>query len=587
LKLLSISYLKRYILFTIFVYSLPLSAQTTPVLSDTIGISYNDFYSYSQLNGILRYSPGDSLSSLQLAAKTSATYYPESFKSNSDFQVRYLQFYNHLQAGIRFYGLFSNDKLISLPASGNMQLIPEIGYNSEEWKVSSGIGYAAKREENRQNEGYKLFLDGAFTPLSGEYAGSNFSVLAEHDNLDSNSNYNIAASGSYLQNWNDISLTTEARSDFQSYHQNVNNSQTNIQRKANRINAIMQYQLTNQTVNRFSLLFEQRDKSAPDNPSISRNQSVLFGFSDQLFYVNEFYDGSWRLEYKNSSENFTYSEKEDSYTDYLYQFSTENAFFVRDFTFSVGGRYYKSSLEGKKINEQISAEDRDIVQLALTPQISWRYNSILKLYQSVPLDYYHLINISASRSANNRTDRGITSISGWQYTFLPGWQNKGSVIFKTLYQAYDYSGDIAGINSFLVKENSISDSLEWQIADKSLLSLQFRYSYDEFGYLNWQQFTTQPITHSRGYLAIGGYTFQQSDKHKLRLEYIFHESDKFRHDTDDINKSYLSEVYIQQGPRLTGNLSYKKIDTELQAAYYFYRFNRRELTFNLKAGYKI
>jgi len=581
------SYFKHYLLLFSIVISLPLQAQSIPQLSDTIGVSYNDYYNYSQLNGVIRYSPKDSISSLQLAAKTSATYYPESFKSNSDFQARYLQFYENLQAGIRFYGAFSNDKLISLPASGNLQLLPEIGYNTEEWQLSSGIGYAAKREENDQNEGYKLFFDGAFAPVSGEYAGSNFTVSAEHDNLDSNANYNIAASGSYLQNWNDISLTTEAHSGFQSYHQNLIDRQTNIQRKTNNINAILQYQITNQSINRFSLNFEQKDKSAPGNADISMNQSVLFGFSDQLFYANSLYDGSWRLDYKNSSESFTYSEKEDSYTDYLYQFSTENSIYFKDFTFSLGGRYYKSSLEGKKINEQISAEDRDIVQLALTPQISWRYNSILKLYQSVPLDYYHLINISASRSANNRTDRGITSISGWQYTFLPGWQNKGNVIFKTLYQAYDYSGDIAGINSYLIKENSVNDSLEWQISEKSMLSLQFRYSYDEFGYLNWQQFTEQPLTHSRGYLTIFGYTFQQSEKHKLRLEYLFHESDKFRHDSEDIKKSYLSEVYIQQGPRLIGNVSYKKIDTELQAAYYFYRFDRRELTFNLKAGYKI
>ncbi|MCK4979868.1 MAG: hypothetical protein KAS62_05695, partial [Candidatus Delongbacteria bacterium] len=324
----------------------------------------------------------------------------------------------------------------------------------------------------------------------------------------------------------------------------------------------------------------QRDKNIfVEDERYSYNENVNIKLTDELSFHSKKLISSFKFEFDTGSDKFSHDNSKESFAFYTFQLNSNNSYINKTYESSLAIKYFKHQYQALLSN----SEDRDILKFYVEPSALYRFGRILEISQSFPLEFYHLINISAEKSSSNYIDRIINSLTKYDLYKNKSINLSGKISIQSYFRSYDYDETFS--KSFVIKNYTLEDTLSFSVSDRSKLQLSGRYKYEEFGNFNYKDFTENPINFKNHYYISYGYIYRLRDKLNFKGEYYFYEIDAYNFDQADFSNSFLTNVFIIHGPRISSTFTYNKFSLFSSFNLDIYRDNETKYNFILRSGY--
>ena len=577
------------IFFLIPGYGIPVPIEEQVPVQDTLMVKYSDFGTYKKSNSTLSFFFNDSLSSFYFTGNSASILYDDnSFKSNNIFDSRYSYKYGVFQFGSRLKGDFVVNEIVTRPTQNNISFLGDLGYRQDYFNSAISAGYVNRKDESSNSNGIKLIFDSDFEKKidKGQFWSGRLDF--EGDDLDAENNYDSRLSLNYrdvLDNGAGNYFFSSGYNLEQYHYYDTELSLNKIDKNEYYFRSVFFYNISDYLDSESSFSYFQRNKKGFDADSLnSKNEIIGIGFSNEFFYNYSDYYSSLKFDYKNGGEKFSISTNEDNYSDYTFQLFLKNKYFFNNAEYSLDMKYYK--YEYKSLNE-INTEDRDIIQIGLFPGIDYNYKDFFFIKQQLPLEYYHQVNISAAKSGNNFEDWIIRGITDYGININKDFRIIGNVNLKSFYHVYDFDNDSINIKSFMIKDFTFSDTLEYDLTKNYMLKYAIRYTFEEFSSLKWSEFKEDPVNYKNYTYNSLGMAYIDDKKFKFLLEYFFYEIDHYDYDLNNFKKANLRDVYITHGPKLTAEYDWNRLKVELECKYNIYRDSKDNISLTIYGGYSL
>jgi len=137
---------------------------------------------------------------------------------------------------------------------------------------------------------------------------------------------------------------------------------------------------------------------------------------------------------------------------------------------------------------ELSDRDRLIHQVRIEYKRRLREDFVAGIEGAVFLD--HLVNLEATRSADNRWNRVFLLRPSVDWLPAPGWSNRASFEVLANYTVYDFESESggAGIRSTVLRRWSASDTLAIPLGEQWWGEMSLRYDLDDRGRIRWVEF---------------------------------------------------------------------------------------------------
>jgi hypothetical protein len=567
---------KSFILISfIFIASNVLFSQIQP---DTLYFDYNDFYTHKIFSLNLNYSHDDSLSQFKLSGNNKLNNYSDYSKNHNDINVLFLIKNRYFNVGGEVGSYFDTNTSGSKPTYNEFSLMPLIQMSLLKSTLEAALGYTSKNDDLNLSRGLKWSskLNSAVNSNNNFFK---FNATNTGDNLDKQINYYSNFSSQYFENLTDnlgdYSLNGQYVGSQYHYYDSQNLS-NRINKKEYSLNGSFKYNVNSNLNNLISTRYFQRNKNIfVADDAYSYNENVNIKLIDELLFLSLL-----KLEFDTGSNKFTHNNSKESFSFYTFQLNSKNSFITKYYKSSLVLSYFKHQYKSLTLS---NSEDRDILKFHIEPSISYNLNNILEISQSFPLEFYHLINISAEKSSSNYIDRIINSSTNYHLYKNKPINLAGKISIQSYFRSYDY--DETYSRSFIIKNYSFEDTINCALSDKYKLQLSSRYKYEEFGSFNYDKFTENPINFKNHYYLSFGNIYELLDKFNIKTEYYFYEIDAYDFDQSDFSNNFLRNVFIIHGPKLSSTFIYKNFSLFSSFNLDFYRDNQTKYNFFLQSGY--
>ncbi len=567
-------------------YFLVLAICTTlyAVKSDSLYFSYDDFSTYKILTTGLNFSNIDSLSVFRLTGNNRRTVYEKYSKNDFDLEGMFASYSGRKKFGCVLSTNHISNTFSIIPTSNNIKIMPLAGYRGNRFNIEGAFGYISKLDKNVRKEGQAVSLSGN---INKETSGSAliFQTANSADNSDRDINYSSSSNLNYVKILDDNvgNISFFGNSNLQQYSFSDGAARLfKIKRYEFTIGSVFLYNASENLNNTLRISYYARNRDSYKNRSLfSYNSNTNISISDEVVFTNNSLRTSARLDFDAGGDKFSLDnyQADKSLAFYNFSLSSHIEYFIRNLRTGLRGRFYKHEHKSLSLN---NFEDRDIIRINLIPETDIFMNK-LSIEQSFPLEYYRLVNISASRSANNFTDRSVNSITRFNSYLTEKLDLNGKLHFRSYFRSYDY--DANNSRSFVIKNYSLSDTVSYRLSDKIRLSLSKKFEYEEFGYLNFKKFVSNPISFKNHYYSSFSVRAGRFGNILYTAEYFFYEIDSYNFDQSDFSKHHLKEVYISHGPKLSA--SYASNNTYIASTIEIdnFRKNDRQVRFRIQGSY--
>ncbi len=553
-----------------------------PTERDSVYFGYSDHGTYDVLTARLNFSQKDSLSTIFLTGNNTKTYYEkyskEDFGINGDISVSF----DFMRYGILLSSDYMSNSSVTRPTQSTVRILPLIGYKDRGLDLRTAFGYVGKSDEMAQKNGRMAVFEGMYS-YKDESDNLLMRGLFDADDTDNNLNYSSNSSVLFSRDFDGSGqLSLNGRGSLSRYHFNdIRSDQYMIKRYEYDIMSVFSYTASQNLRNISEAGFYARNRDSYINgefTGFNSNSDIKLG--NETFFGSDLFSGGLRFDFDTGRDNFSvnYEEKDKSLSFYNFSISPRLNYRYSDFIFGITGRYLKHQYKSLTSS---NIEDRDIIKISLSPEVTYLKSGSLTLTQSFPVEYYKLVNISSFRSMNNFTDRTVNSNTDLRLDLKRDLYLTGSVKFRTYYRSYDY--DETYSSSFVIKNYSVSDTVSYNFSDRGGIKIATRYIYEEFGNFNFSRFTENPINFKHHYYSSASVSYSVFKGLFLRSEYFFYEIDSYDFDQDDFDKNELRRVYISHGPRL--GLMYRGNGFSMSSGFEVenYRSSERQVKFRLES----
>ncbi len=623
-----------FLYFSSFLIQTQLYSQTKNFVStlsssqqnDSIYFNYDDYYSYKKLNSGIKLEFRDSLYYMKFNGKSLATLYTYSFKNYNTIDAIFSRKFKYLTIGNRINGNFTTNETLIKPTHNNIYFVPNVGIDIYDFSFNLGLGYMNRKDEVTFSDGYKIiskigYIKGnsnvdKFSNNSTLQEGDNFddnpivfesetgsssfssNITIEADNLDTLSNYLVDVNANYYDDFGDELLDYSGFGNYktESYHYYDSSNRINrVLRNIYRLNNEFKYKVNSDIENITSFSLSQRSKESFILDSLSSsNEQLTLGLGSEANIFSNKLLSIFKIEYIDKDETFVYTDSYNSknraqnstnFGDYSFKLESKNKYFYNRFVeLFFDSRYLK--YESKSLNEN-NLNDRDIIQFNLTPGVKYsnirNRKNIFTIRESFNLSYYHLVNISSVKSNNNYREWVFDNKIDYSSDISKDLRIGGVLNFKSSYHIYDY--DSLYVKSFIIKNYTASDTVRYNFTTNFSIKLGLRYTYEEFGRVNWDDFLENPEKFKSFYYTFLSFALSENQKYKFELEYFFYEIDFYSFDRDNYNNYNLESVYIMHGPKFNTKFLLNNFEFNSNFTYNFYR-TKRELIFSLGGNYR-
>ncbi|MBN2790505.1 MAG: hypothetical protein JXR69_09985 [Candidatus Delongbacteria bacterium] len=562
-----------------------LSSKVFPQLQkDTLYVDYSDYSTHKLFSLNLNYAHNDTLSLFSLSGNNKLNSYTDYSKNQNDINVQFLGKNKYFNIGGELNSNFKTNTSGLKPTYSEISLMPKIQFSLLRSNINLAAGYIGKNDELTFSKGFKWDID-IYSKIDLRKNSFTFSGSNNGDNLDKEINYNSNVLTQYFEilddNLGNYSLGGEYIGSQYHYYDSQYSSNRVIKKEYS-LSGSFNYNIISGLDNLISTRYFQRDKNIyVDESQYSYNENLNIKFIDELSFYKNTYRSIFRVEFDTGSNKFTHNNSDESFSFYTFQLKSNHSYiFFKDLESSLAINYFKHQYKSLTLS---NSEDRDILKFTVDPVVSYRFDNILHITQSFPLEFYHLINISAEKSSSNYIDRVINSVTGYSLYKDKPINLSGKFAFQSYFRSYDY--DETFTRSFIIKNYGYEDTINFVLANRSKAQLSTNYKYEEFGNFNYDEFKENPITYKIHYYIAFGYTHYFSNKFNLKSEYYFYEIDDHDFDQTDFNKNILKNVFIIHGPIFSSSFVYNKFSITSNLKIDFYQDNETKYNFILRSGY--
>ncbi|MCK5759804.1 MAG: hypothetical protein KAH33_00825 [Candidatus Delongbacteria bacterium] len=567
----------------IFLIAIFLSSAYSQSQPDTLYFNFTDFYTHKIFSLNVNYSHDDSLSQFILSGNNKLTNYSDYSKNHNDINVLFLIKNKYVNMGGEINSNFSTNSTISKPTSNEFSLMPKIQLSLFKSTIDIAAGYTGKSNELILAKGLKWALD-LNTTVNANDKIFQFNGKNNGNNLDKQINFYTSVNSRYFENLNNDlgNFSINGQHTGSQYHYYNTGDQSNrVNKEEYSLSGHFLYNIYSNLKNSISTRYFQRDKNIfVEDEKYSFNENVNIGLTDELSFHSKKITSSFKFEFDTGSDKFSHHNSKESFSFYTFQLNSNNSYISNIYGSSLSIKYFKHQYKSLFLS---NSEDRDILKFYVEPSVSYRYDQILGISQSFPFEFYHLINISAEKSSSNYIDRIINSLTKYDLYKNKPINLSGKISIQSYFRSYDYDETFS--KSFVIKNYALEDTLSYSVSERSKLQLSVRYKYEEFGNFNYKDFTENPINYKNHYYVSCGYIYRLIDKLNVKGEYYFYEIDAYNFDQTDFSNSFLTNVFIIHGPRLSSTFIYNKFSLFSSFNLDFYRDNETKYNFILRSGY--
>ena len=598
---------------------------TSTSMNDSIYFNYDDYYSYKKLNSGIKLEFSDSLYYMRFNGKSMATLYTYSFKNYNTIDAIFIRNFDYFRIGNRVNGNFTTNEELITPTHNNIYFVPNLGFDLYDFSVDFGMGYVNRKDEVYFSDGYKIILKFSYSKKNNQdkniadddknnivfededgdsNSSSNYSmnINYEADNLDTLTNYMVDVGANYSDSFEDDLLNYLGSGNYRtdSYHYlDPSNRRNRVLKNSYRIDNEFTYKINNEIENRSSFFFSQRGKDTYVIDSLnSSNEQITLGLGNQFYVFSNRLLSLFKIEYIDKDETFLFTNSYDTksreqssnnFGDYTFKIDTKNRYFYNsNLDLFINSRYLK--YENKSLSDN-NLNDRDIITFNVNPGAEFynnnKNNNVAKsknfsINESFNFSYYHLANISTVKSNNNYKEWVFDNKIDYKYFFTDYLDIGGQVNFKSSYHIYDY--DSLYVKSFIIKNYTASDTVKLSFTENLSIKFGARYTYEEFGRVNWDDFVENPERLKNFYYTFMRFIIEDNLKYKFEVEYFFYEIDFYIFNQENFDDYILDNVYIIHGPRFYSKFFINNFEFNSNFTYNFYR-EKRELVFSLGGSY--
>lgn len=549
---------------------------------DSISFEYSDFDSYSILSSGIHFANTDSASIFKINGSDKRTIYDEHTKKDFGLEGSFAV----LKDSFRFGCLLSTSNVSNSnstrPTNNDLKIMPLAGYAGNNYDIEGAVGYVSKIDEVERKEGQSVALSGNYRihkPLDRLDLNAHFTA----DNTDDALNFNTDSQIGYVKvfdgNFGNIAVNGNGNLHQYSYS-DLEENIFRIRRHEYNISSNFLYIASDKLQNVSGLGFYSRNRDTYRNDSsLSYNSNTNISMKNETTFSYEMINSSLKAEFDTGSDKFSldYDESDKSLSFYNFSLTNSNYFNFRKYKFGLSGKYFKHQYKSLTLS---NTEDRDIITINLTPEASYSGSKSISVAQSFPLEFHKLINISSQRSANNYTDRIVNSITDLRTEISPEFYLTGQIHFRSYYRSFSF--DEFNSKSFVIKNYSLSDTVSYKFSDKMLLKMNTKFLYEEFGYFNYSDFTSNPVNYKNHYYSSLSFLLGRMRDFYIRTEYFFYEIDSFNFDQNDFSDHILQRVYISHGPKLGIDYTRKRFHFSCGLEMENYRSGDPQIRFNAK-----
>lgn len=517
---------------------------------DSISFEYSDFDTYSIISSGIHFANSDSSSVFRISGTDNRTIYDKQTKNDFGMEGSFAVLKNNFRYGCLLSTSNVSNSSSTRPTNNDLRIMPLTGYAGKNFDIEGAIGYVSKVDEIERKEGQVLSMTGSYR-VDNSLDRLNLNARFIADNTDKKFNFNTDSQIGYMKvfdgNFGNISATGTGNMHQYSYS-DIEKNIFRVRRYEYNLSSSFLYIASEKLQNISGIGFYSRNRDTYKNDlSLSYNSNTDISLSDELIYSDQKLSSSVKAEFNTGSDKFSldYEEADKSLSFYNFSLTSRNYYDLKDYKFGLSGKYFKHEYKSLTVS---NLEDRDIVTINLTPEASYSGSKFISLTQSFPLEFHKLINISSQRSANNYTDRIVNSVTDLRSGISRDLYLTGKIHFKSYYRSFDF--DQINSKSFVIKNYSVSDTVSWKFAESTHIKLNTKYSYEEFGYFNYDAFTSNPVNFKNHYYSSLSLLFGRIKDLNLRTEYYFYEIDSFIFDQEDFSEHILQRVYITHGPKI-------------------------------------
>lgn len=517
---------------------------------DSISFEYSDFGSYSIASSGIHFANTDSASVLRISGADKRTIYDTQTKNDFGIEGSFAVLKDNLRFGCLLSTNNVSNSSSTRPTNNDIRIMPLSGYSGKNFDIEGAVGYVSKLDETERKEGQAVELKGNYS-ISNPLDRLNLSANFTADNTDDDLNFNTDSQIGYIRvfdgNFGNISAGGSGNMHQYSYSDTEENT-FRIRRYEYNISSDFLYIASDKIQNISGLRFYSRNRDTYKNESsLSYNSNTDINLSNEIIYLDNRISSSLKAEFDTGSDKFSldYDEADKSLSFYNFSLTNMNYLSLKDYRFGLSGKYFKHQYKSLTVS---NLEDRDIVTINLMPEASYSGSKYISIVQTFPLEYHKLINISSQRSANNYTDRIVNSVTDLRSELSSDLYMTGKIHFRSYYRSFDF--DQLNSKSFIIKNYSVSDTVSYKFTNKILLKLNTKFTYEEFGYLDYSAFTSNPVNFKNHYYSSLSFLIGRIRDFHLRTEYFFYEIDSYNFDQDDFSDHILQRVYISHGPKL-------------------------------------
>jgi hypothetical protein len=567
----------------IILLSLLLTRAFSQYQPDTLYFDYSDYSTHKIFSLNMNYAHDDSLSLFKLSGNNKLNRYSDYTKNQNDIAVQFLAKNKYLNIGGEINSNFKTNTSGSKPTYSEFSLMPKVQFSLPKSTINLATGYTGKNDELILSKGLKWNVDINSIVLFNK---NSFIFNGTHigDNLDKKINYHSNIDTRYFEilddNLGNYSIEGQYISSQYLYYDTQYFS-NRINKKKYSLSGNFKYNINSDVNNLVSARYFQRDKNIyVDESEYSYNENVNIKLIDELSFYKNSYRSLFRVEFDTGSNKFTHNNSDESFSFYTLQINSKNNYTFNDLESSLAMNYFKHQYKSLTLS---NSEDRDILKFTVNPVISYQFYDNFRVTQSLPFEFYHLINISAEKSSSNYIDRIINSVTEYELYKEKPINLSGKFTFQSYFRSYDY--DATYSRSFVIKNYTFEDTIDFVLAKRSKFQLSTNYKYEEFGNYNYDEFTENPITYKNHYYLSLGYIHYFLDIFNFKSEYYFYEIDYLDFDQSDFSNNVLKKVFIIHGPKFSSTFIYKKFSLSSNLKIDFYEDNETKYNFILRSGY--
>lgn len=573
----------KNIILIILLFTLFLKIAFAQDHADTLYVDYSDYSTHKIFSFNMNYSHEDSLSLFKLSGNNKLNTYSDYSKNQNDINVQFLAKNKYANFGGEINSNFKTNTSGTKPTHSEFSLMPKIQFAIFNSSINIAGGYTGKSDELALSKGMKWIAD-----INSKFNLDNnsfiFNTTNEGDNLDKEINYHLNFNTQYFEILNDNLGTYSLGGQYigsQYHYYNSEYFSNRINKKEYSFNGNFMYNVNSNFNNLISARYFQRDKNIYlDDSEFSYNENVNIKLIDELTYFLNKYRSILRAEFDTGSNKFTHNTSDESFSFYTFRLSSKNLYTHKDLEASLAINYFKHQYKSLTFS---NSEDRDILKFNINPVISYQFNNILRISQSFPLEFYHLINISADKSSSNYIDRIVNSVTEYELYKDKPINLSGKIALQSYFRSYDYDNTFS--RSFVIKNYTFKDTIDFVVNRNSKIQISSNYKYEEFGNFNYDSFTENPINFKHHYYISLGYKYSFIKNINLKSEYYFYEIDDHDFDQSDFNNSLLRNVFIIHGPKFSSSFTYKRFSISTNLKIDFYENNETKYNIILKSGY--